>query len=273
MLIKKTRPKKRKTTNSFNNKLNRNNNYNTISLINNHNKLFDENDSNIYKTVQTQTTPFISQTYYKDPFLLNEFNLNTQLQILRGINKEKLNMNNYDTIDKNMETLPSLYDSKSKTFNYFKENPLKTDDFYYKSVFKMKPLFRKIRPIVDNKLNMRYSENEEQYKKIIEKEKKLLLAKGKRVKNRNISEHINIKIDEIKKRIRFMKGIIDFSYPGFVLTKIKSIDKDLKRQNEIKKKLYERYTPVEYRDLIKKIRNKERKNYLFDCINIKNNLK
>lgn len=94
----------------------------------------------------------------------------------------------------------------------------------------MKPLFRKIRPIVDNKLNMRYAENEEQYKKIIEKEKKILLSQGKKVKNKNISEHINMKMDDIKKRIRFMKGVMDFSYPGFVLTKIRTIDKQLKKK-------------------------------------------
>ena len=136
----------------------------------------------------------------------------------------------------------------------------------------MKPLFKKIRPVVDNKLNMRYAENEEQYKKIIEKEQKILLAQGKKVKNKNISEHINTKMDEIKKRIRFMKGVIDFSYPGFVLTKIKSIDKKLKKENEFKHKLHEYFSPVEFRNLNKNKRNNDRKNYLCKCIEIKNKL-
>ena len=176
----------------------------------------------------------------------------------------------FSTIDKYIETLPNVYDSN--TFNYFKNDPLKSDDFYYKSVFKMKPLFRKIRPVVDNKLNMRYSENEEQYKKIIEKEQKMLLEQGKRVKNKNISEHIKIKMDEIKKRIRFMKGVIDFSYPGFVLTKIRTIDKTLKRENEYKNnRLYKYYTPVELRNIKKKLRNNERTDYLFESIHVKNN--
>lgn len=39
-----------------------------------------------------------------------------------------------------------------------------------------------------------------------------------------------MKMDDIKKRIRFMKGVMDFSYPGFVLTKIRTIDKQLKKK-------------------------------------------
>ena len=276
--MKKSRSKKRKLVFSFNN-LNRKNNFNTLSSLKTkkYNKFINrdnrkESINNNYKTIDVN--PYISQTYYKDPFFLNEFNLKTQIHILRSIDKEKINNNN-DTNNKNIETqtLPNIDDFKSNTFNYFKNNPLKSDDFYYKSVFKMKPLFRKIRPVVDNKLNMRYSENEEQYKKIIEKEQKILLAKGKKIKNKNISEHINIKMDDIKKRIRFMKGIIDFSYPGFVLAKIKAIDKELKKQNEYKQKLHEYHSPVESRNLRKEIRNNERKDYLFECININNNLK
>ena len=271
-MIKKSRTKNRKLVHSFNN-INRKNNYNTLLSLKfkNNNTFFHrtESNNNNYKVIDQN--PYISQTYYKDPFFLNEFNLRTQLQILRGIEKEKDNINKFTNIDKHMETLPNVYDSN--TFNYFNNDPLKSDDFYYKSVFKMKPLFRKIRPVVDNKLNMRYSENEEQYKKIIEKEQKLLLEQGKRVKNKNISEHIKIKMEEIKKRIRFMKGVIDFSYPGFVLTKIRAIDKRLKKENEIKNnRLYKYYSPVELRNIKKKLRNNARTDYLGESINVNNNL-
>jgi hypothetical protein len=272
MLAKKLKIKKKKLPHSFNS-LNikiHGKNYSPLRLTN-YNKYLKQNESN-KNFNDIGKRPFINPTYYKDPFFLNETNLNTQLEILRAIEKEKLNLNNGLTIDTNKDTLPSFHDFRSNTMNYFRD-PLESDDFYYKSVFKMKPLFRKIRPIVDNKLNMRYAENEDQYKKIIEKEKKILLSLGKKVKNKNISEHINIKMDDIKKRIRFMKGIIDFSYPGFVLAKIKAIDKELKKQNEYKQKLHEYHSPVESRNLKKEIRNNERKDYLFECININNNLK
>ena len=268
MLAKKLKIKKKKLPHSFNslNTKIQGKNYSPLRLTN-YSKYLKQNESN--KNINDfGKRPFINPTYYKDPFFLNETNLKTQLEILRAIEKEKLNLNNGLTIDTNKDTLPSFHDFRSKTLNYFGD-PLESDDFYYKSVFKMKPLFRKIRPIVDNKLNMRYAENEEQYKKIIEKEKKILLSQGKRVKNKNISEHINMKMDDIKKRIRFMKGVMDFSYPGFVLTKIRTIDKQLKKENEFRHKLYEYHSPVDVRNFNKNKRNIDRKKYFYECINIK----
>ena len=273
-MIKILKARKRKLANSYNN-LNKKTYPNTKPPLKSCKNLFTfhriNNKKNLKEIEAKTPRPFISHTYYKDPFFLNEFNLKTQLDILKSMDKELIN-NDIATTDANKETLPTLYDFKTNTFNYYKKDRFLSDDFYYKSIFKMKPLFKKIRPVVDNKLNMRYAENEEQYKKIIEKEQKILLAQGKKVKNKNISEHINTKMDEIKKRIRFMKGVIDFSYPGFVLTKIKSIDKKLKRENEFKHKLYEYFSPVELRNLNKNKRNNDRKNYLCKCIEIKNNL-
>ena len=142
----------------------------------------------------------------------------------------------------------------------------------YNRVFKMKPLFRKIKPVVDNKLNMRYAETEEQYKKLIEKENKVLLSQGKKIKNKNTSVYITKKVDDLKTRIRFMKGIIDFSFPGFVLTKIKAIDKKLKKENEKRYKSKDFSSPVEKRNLTQNKRNEERKAYLCECFNIRSDL-
>ena len=91
----------------------------------------------------------------------------------------------------------------------------------------------------------------------------------KKAKNKNISEHINMKMDDIKKRIRFMKGVMDFSYPGFVLTKIRAIDKQLKKENEFRHKLHEYHSPVDVRNFNKTKRNIDRKQYFYECINIK----
>ena len=272
-MIKKIRIKKRQLPHSFNN-INKTINYNTLSPLKfrNYSKLCGQNES--YKNSNIlETKPFISAIYYKDPFFLNENNLKTQLQILRSIDKEKLNINNCDSIELNKDTLPTLNNFKSSAFNYCKTNPLESDDFYYKSVFKMKPLFRKIKPVVDNKLNMRYAENEQQYRKIIEREQKILLSQGKRVKNKNISDHINIKMDDLKNRIKFMKGVIDFTYPGFVLTKIKAIDKKLKNENEFRHKLNKYYSPVEQRNLNKSKKDYDRRNYFYECFKIKTTLK
>ena len=264
--------KNKKLAHVFNN-LNKKSNFKTLSLLKFKNNNFYHTESNKNNNNTIEAKPIISRTYYKDPFFLNQSNLRTQLQILRSLNKEKLDYYKRTISDSNKDTQPTLFDFKCQTINCFNSNSLLSEDFYYKSVFKMKPLFRRRKPVVDNKLNMRYAENEEQYKKIIEKEQKILLSQGKKIKNRNNSEHINIKMEEIKKRIRFMKGIIDFSFPGFVLTKIKTIDKRLKKENEFNHKLNKYYSPTELRNLNKNKRDNERKNYFYECINVKNNLK
>ena len=168
------------------------------------------------------------------------------------------------------ENLPTIY-NYSNTNTYYKTINSDIND-YYNRVFKMKPLFKKIKPVVDNKLNMRYAENEEQYKNIMEKDKKILLSQGKKVKNKIPSDYIKIKVDDIKTRIRFMKGIIDFSFPGFVLTKIKAIDTKLKKENESRYKSKDYRSPVEKRNIISNKRNRDRKTYLYECFKINTNL-
>ena len=69
-----------------------------------------------------------------------------------------------------------------------------------------------------------------------------------------------------------MKGIIDFSFPGFVLTKIKAIDKKLKKENEKRYKSKDFSSPVEKRNLTQNKRNEERKAYLCECFNIRSDL-
>ena len=251
--------------------------YNTINIKNKHqnplyltwnkfrkNNSLSQSIKNIDQTVNIKTLNHTD--YYKDPFFLNDFNLKSQLQILRAINTEQLKLKrNFME-----ENFPTIY-NMTQNINYLKIHNADIND-YYNRVFKMKPLFRKIKPVVDNKLNMRYAETEEQYKKLIEKENKVLLSQGKKIKNKNTSVYITKKVDDLKTRIRFMKGIIDFSFPGFVLTKIKAIDKKLKKENEKRYKSKDFSSPVEKRNLTQNKRNEERKAYLCECFNIKSDL-
>ena len=253
---------------SFYNTTINNKNKNPLYLTWNKNKknnFHNKSNKNISRSLDLK--PMLNHNdYYKDPFFLNEFNLKSQLQILRAINSRKMNLN------KNFmeENLPAIY-NLSNTNTYYKT--LNTDiNDYYNRVFKIKPLFRKIKPVVDNKLNMRYAENEEQYKNIMEKDKKILLSQGKKVKNKIPSDYIKIKVDDIKTRIRFMKGIIDFSFPGFVLTKIKAIEKKIKKENESRYKSKDYHSPVEKRNIINNKRNRDRNAYLYECFNINNNI-
>ena len=263
MKVKKFGIKKILLPNSFNN-LNKRI-QNNIIRFRSYTNIHNQNEINKNFNNKIETKPFISPYYYKDPFFLNETNLKTQLHILKAIENEKLKLNKANTIE--TENLPTLY--RLNTYNYSNRENLKNDEFYYKSVFKTKPLFRRRRPIVDNKLNMRYAENEEQYKKMIEKENRILLTQGKKVKNKILSDQLDKKMDEIKNRIRFMKGIMDFSYPGFVLTKIKTIDKQLKREDELENQIHHFDSPVDLRIFNQTQRDNNRKKYLYESIKIK----
>ena len=254
---------------SFYNTTLNNKNKNPLYLTwNKHKKNYFHNKFNKDISRSVDIKPILKNNdYYKDPFFLNEFNLKSQIQILKAINSKKMNLYT-NLIEENLPTINNLSNSNT----HFRS--LNTDiNDYYNRVFKMKPLFKKIKPVVDNKLNMRYAENEEQYKNIMEKDSKALLLQGKKVKNKIPSDYIKIKVDDIKTRIRFMKGIIDFSFPGFVLTKIKAIDKKLKKENESRYKSKDYRSPVEKRNIINIKRNRDRKSYLYECFNINANLK
>lgn len=258
-----------KTENVFgmNNSINKKRKLYQLNLTWNKFRKAKENNQSVKNSSKTFHAKSLSPTnYYKDPFFLNEFNLKSQLLILRAINNEKTNINKAFM----EENLPTIYSLTNNSI-YSRKHNFDIND-YYNRVFKMKPLFRKIKPVVDNKLNMRYAETEEQYKKLIEKENKVLLSQGKKIKNKNTSVYITKKVDDLKTRIRFMKGIIDFSFPGFVLTKIKAIDKKLKKENEKRYKSKDFSSPVEKRNLTQNKRNEERKAYLCECFNIRSDL-
>lgn len=170
---------------------------------------------------------------------------------------------------------PSISDKsnteKMNSHSIDKNIPVKltpSDNYFYKIVFKSKPIFRMDRKVViDNKLNMKYAENEEQYKKIIEREYKNLRLKGKKVKSKNVSPSIKLKLSETKNRIHFMKGIMDYSYPGFVLSKIKMMQKKLNEQK--KESIFRNHlSQMELREKEKTLRNNSRKEYLLKSITL-----
>ena len=92
---------------------------------------------NISYTIEIKS-PLNHDDYYKAPFFLNDFNLKSQLQILRAINNEKMNLNK-NFMEENLPTICNLSNSNA----FMKTHSTDIND-YYKRVFKMKPLFRKI---------------------------------------------------------------------------------------------------------------------------------
>lgn len=206
--------------------------------------------------------------------------------IFKKIDKKSINLEINDKVNNDDKTAsykflnpsskrPSLSDKshteKMNSHSIDKCSPVKltaSDNYFYKIVFKSKPLFRMDRKVViDNKLNMKYAENEEQYQKIIEREYKNLRLKGKKVKSKNISPSIKLKLSEAKNRIHFMKGIMDYSYPGFVLSKIKMMQKKLNEQK--KESIFRNHlSQMELREKEKTLRNNSRKEYLLKSITL-----
>ena len=163
--------------------------------------------------------------------------------------------NNFNT-NISINKFPNI--SKSDSNSYCDFNKQKKDvDYIYKSIFTKSPLFKEKIKFIDNKLNIVYCQNEAQYKFIMEKRNKLLKNKGTVLKFEEDSEKIKGRVDDIKSKIKFIKNIMDYSYPGFMLTKIKTWEKNLSNQ-----KLDELINPVNERKNQIKKRNILRANYL-----------
>ncbi len=162
----------------------------------------------------------------------------------------------------------SLHPGKKSNRKSYRQKIRENDEYFYKIIFKAKPLF-KLEPkfVFDNKLNMIYAENEQQYKKIIEKQYQKLISKGKKVKSKNVAPSIKLKLNETKRRIEFMKGIMDYSYPRFVLSKIKIMQKKL-NEHKSKASYLNRLNEMQIRSEEQKKRNKSRRDYLLNCITL-----
>ena len=101
--------------------------------------------------------------------------------------------------------------------------------FLYKKIFYYADKKKKIKndKDLDNKYNILYSENENQYRKNFEKLNEIYRRLGKKkIYNIQLS-HSQNKIKGIQERVNFMKKVVDYTYPDMVLAKIKEQDKTI----------------------------------------------
>lgn len=99
------------------------------------------------------------------------------------------------------------------------------DMYLYKKIFYYSDKKKTIRTEkeLDNKLNIIYSENEDQYIKNINKLNEIYKLLGKKkIYNIELSQSEN-KVKNLQKKVEFMKRIVDYTYPNMVLIKIKEI--------------------------------------------------
>ena len=238
--------------------------------------------------------------YYKNPQFFNRESIKSQIDFLLTNVK---NYPNYQTIrnesssaskklpkiktmkiEKTISQLPSPRDVDEKLFpnisvtssnnnyniklinnNNISNDVEQKDEYIYNNIFSKSPLFKPRPHYLDNKLNLIYSENENQYNLIMARRNKLMKEKGSILKFDKDSEKIKDRVNDIKSKIKFMKSVLDFSYPGLMISKIKSWGKDFQNQNS---RNNEKLTPFEEQKLQIKRKIILRNNYLKQNIHV-----
>lgn len=160
----------------------------------------------------------------------------------------------------NISITPSNNNSNIKFMNNNISSDVdQKDEYIYNNIFSKSPLFKPKPRFLDNKLNLIYSENEKQYNLIMARRNKLMKEKGSILKFDKDSEKIKDRVNDIKSKIKFMKSVMDFSYPGLMISKIKSWGKDFQNQNYQRN---EKLTPFEEQKMQIRRKNILRTNYL-----------
>lgn len=159
------------------------------------------------------------------------------------------------------EKLPRLEQSIKEEKMYTK------DDYVYDKIFLKVFKNRNNKEIIDNKLNLFYAENEEQFEKNLKKMNNELYLKGEAIKHNNIKcTYIEDKIKEIKDKITFMKGVSYYSFPSIILKRIEEANKLYKEERNLKRKIH--LPPYEIVNKIHNERNISRMNLLKPAINV-----
>jgi hypothetical protein len=143
------------------------------------------------------------------------------------------------------------------------------DMFLYKKIFyyfreKKKKFKRDEKKYINNKLNIDYAENEEVYEQRLIKNNIKLLEKGEKIKHFSGPTFSDLKLKELMTKVKFMKNVVDYSYPDMVLFKVKQSDKLLK----IKDKTIIKNPPFINADIEKKFEENNLLNHLNKAIDI-----
>ena len=131
------------------------------------------------------------------------------------------------------------------------------EEYLYKKIFyNNKHKIKANNYLIDNKLNLIYAENEKQYIDIITKSR-INIKKRKKLKNLKLLNSMNKEMKELNDKSRFIKKVIDYTFPEMVIGRIKEekkiakksrnknikiIDcKSVKKEKDVKEKTYTDY--------------------------------
>ena len=221
--------------------------------------MYDKNFNNIRINNDTldSSTLFSSFRKYKSNSTISIHNNN-------NINNNK---NNNSSINNNKSL--NLISLKKHNFIFNEKNLKKKLENLYKDIFKDEnKIFKKQKIELNNKYNLIYSDNEDEYRERLQKLNKYKLSKGHNLIHDysidNFAGKVKKKVETLKNKIKYMKSVIDYSYPIIVSekNKVKSSNNKL---NSVKS------CPT-YLEIEKKRNeiNQRFKNYISNSINITN---
>ena len=184
---------------------------------------------------------------YKEELNLLSTNNKSKKYILSNLSSSNYNDNkkkkSIDLSDVNTTNLSSFRNHKSNSvknirpfkneyislniFKRKKEKIIFNRDFLnlkYKDVFKNgNKIFKQKKEIINNKYNLIYSDNEKEYRERLQKLNKFKLNKGLFIAHDinidDISVKVKKKINSLMEKIKYMKSVIDYSFPIIISEK------------------------------------------------------
>ena len=217
------------------------------SYYNRQNDLLNNTKSTSFPSIYMQRSS-INKTYYpkhtqrsvkmvKDNIIIKD---NSKMQEKNDINKENnineikedKNKNSKKILNKIQNDKERIILKNSQTSVKFTESK---DEFFYKNIFKFNNINRKKKnvSVIDNKLNIFYSENTEQYNQKMNRINDILLKRGKPMVHQGVEKNSKKNMEKMFKKIQFIKKIIDYVYPNMVLYKVKQEKKRMYKSKSL----------------------------------------
>ena len=228
--------------------------FNGVNLVMNYSPIKDKFENEKSKTINNNLNEIKSNAKNN-----NENNIN-KIDYLKSIISD-----NYNFVPKNLPMfLREKFNIKGTTIL----SPFcieARDDFLFKKLLydKEKKNILKRKEVVDNKLNIFYAENQNQYDKNILKHNLKLKRKGKQVFHKVGPSQTEMRLTRIKSKMNFMKKIIDYAYPNMVLARVRQTAKIIRKDN------LSEIPPFKRVELMKKKKNVILGEFLRQSINIK----
>ena len=199
---------------------------NSLKNINNQDIIFENN--NIYNNINDDFENNNKNNHDNHDNILSKFN---NFYIKKSLSNDKRHFTN--------KIMQSEY-NKNKYKNNIKGMSKYYINFLYNKIFPKFFIEHNIKyNVVDNKLNIYYAENEKQFKENLIKRNNYLRLKGKPVKKMCINTlYVADKLRAVKRKIGFVKGITDYSFPSIILQKVKSKNKLYELTRKKKDKYY-----------------------------------